>query len=370
MSIAQTWFGRSIATFREQSTDRSGGAACRLLVFGRRYSASMPIFAHQRADVLAPDREPSRGAGRAASGCRRTDAPGAVRRCVASAPGPLPRSARLVVDRRARQIQQLRLARRSAARASGRSSLCARIADATERAGQKIILQASWPILACSVLTSVRRRASRRRWRRPRQRARSSSGFHWAIWFGWTSYRSASSATCWSARQRPRATFALKAGEWLRRGRFMLSAPSGTVGPLLQRLHLSGCPKYPAPLLRTVHGRDSPAAGGSSMTATAAKPTVTWESSGVPEHSSASGRRKQSVVPCRHSPRIPRRCILVCMVFTNQVRTCPHAGVGGGSVTTTALDSRFGCRKCSRSPNSRLRQGRTGSELPSLFGQS
>ena len=69
------------------------------------------------------------------------------------------------------------------------------------------------------------------------------SSFLCVIWFGWTSNRSASAASVWSPLAAASATFALKAAEWLRRRRFLLSAPARNRTPLLQRLHLAGCPK-------------------------------------------------------------------------------------------------------------------------------
>src|SRR5437763_7930701 len=54
-----------------------------------------------------------------------------------------------------------------------------------------------------------------------------SSAFHCVIWLGWTSNRSANCTSVCSPLMAASATFALKAAEWLRRGRLILSAPSG-----------------------------------------------------------------------------------------------------------------------------------------------
>src|ERR1700682_3863562 len=53
----------------------------------------------------------------------------------------------------------------------------------------------------------------------------SSCDFHVAIWLGWTSKCSASWAMVRSPLTAARATFALKAGEWFRRGRLLMVSP-------------------------------------------------------------------------------------------------------------------------------------------------
>src|SRR5207344_2013656 len=53
----------------------------------------------------------------------------------------------------------------------------------------------------------------------------SSCDFHVAIWLGWTSKCSASWAMVRSPLTAARATFALKAGEWFRRGRLLIVSP-------------------------------------------------------------------------------------------------------------------------------------------------
>jgi len=53
----------------------------------------------------------------------------------------------------------------------------------------------------------------------------NNSLFHCVIWFGCTSNRSASCTSVWSPFTAANATFALNAAEWLRRGRFIFSAP-------------------------------------------------------------------------------------------------------------------------------------------------
>src|SRR3954465_8819627 len=46
------------------------------------------------------------------------------------------------------------------------------------------------------------------------------------IWLGWTSNCWASSASVFSPLTAARATFALKAGEWFRRGRLLIVSPA------------------------------------------------------------------------------------------------------------------------------------------------
>ena len=56
----------------------------------------------------------------------------------------------------------------------------------------------------------------------------SSCDFHCVIWFGCTSNRSASSARVASPLSAAKATFGLKAGEWLRRDLRVISASSSS----------------------------------------------------------------------------------------------------------------------------------------------
>src|SRR5208283_5554960 len=65
----------------------------------------------------------------------------AVRRSAASGPDPPPRAAAAGSTPPSATTPAIAPAAGSASRVRRRSSLCARIADATERAGQKIILQ-------------------------------------------------------------------------------------------------------------------------------------------------------------------------------------------------------------------------------------
>src|SRR6185437_16478391 len=53
----------------------------------------------------------------------------------------------------------------------------------------------------------------------------SSCDFHVVIWLGWTSKCSANWAMVRSPLTAARATFALKAGEWFRRGRLLMVSP-------------------------------------------------------------------------------------------------------------------------------------------------
>src|SRR5438094_7585453 len=89
---------------------------------------------------------------RAAFALRQTDAQDATHRYVASAPAPIPASAAAGSTPTPGTARATALDARSAAHASDRSSFCARIADATERAGQKIYKD--FPFCASAMLVA------------------------------------------------------------------------------------------------------------------------------------------------------------------------------------------------------------------------
>src|SRR5205814_5002962 len=90
---------------------------------------------------------PRAATGRAASARRQTDAPDATHRYAASTPGRRPTSAVAGSTPTSATGRVAAPGVPATVRASNRSSFCARIADATERAGQKIILQCQLPDL-------------------------------------------------------------------------------------------------------------------------------------------------------------------------------------------------------------------------------
>src|SRR5215204_371746 len=89
---------------------------------------------------------------------------------------------------------------------------------------KKPLARVSSPILACSVFTSTGGLAA---FSAPNTSAAPSRSwaFHWVIWLGGTSNCWASSAKVFSPFTAARATFALKAGEWFRRGRLLMVSP-------------------------------------------------------------------------------------------------------------------------------------------------
>src|SRR5260370_5339529 len=157
---------------------------------------------------------------------------------------------RSVVHRRARQLQQLRLAhdRQIVSTVDHRFALASPMRPSAP--DKKSFSSANCPILACSVLRS-----------RPCSRfsaavantsaARcSNSVFHLVIWFGLTSNRSASFTSVWSPFTAANATFALNAAEWLRRGPLILFSPffNGSVlAPQKQALHPTTPPNSRVP---------------------------------------------------------------------------------------------------------------------------
>src|SRR5215207_8201862 len=91
---------------------------------------------------------------------------------------------------------------------------------------KKSLARVSSPILACSVFTSTGGLADAA-FSAPNTPATPSRScaFHWVIWFGCTSNCCASSARVLSPFTAARATLALKAGEWFRRGLLLIVSP-------------------------------------------------------------------------------------------------------------------------------------------------
>src|SRR5215204_5403632 len=89
---------------------------------------------------------------------------------------------------------------------------------------KKPLARVSSPILACSVFTSTGGLAA---FSAPNTSAAPSRSwaFHWVIWLGGTSNCWASSAKVLSPFTAARATLALKAGEWFRRGLLLMVSP-------------------------------------------------------------------------------------------------------------------------------------------------
>src|SRR3954447_8722336 len=91
---------------------------------------------------------------------------------------------------------------------------------------KKSLARVSSPILACSVFTSTGGVAEAAVSAPNTSAAPSRSwAFHWVIWLGWTSKCWANSARVLSPFTAARATLALKAGEWFRRGRLLMVSP-------------------------------------------------------------------------------------------------------------------------------------------------
>src|SRR3954471_14777037 len=91
---------------------------------------------------------------------------------------------------------------------------------------KKSLVSVSSPILACSVFTSTAGAAAFGSDPNPPAAPSRSSAFQAVIWLGWTSNCWASSASVFSPLTAARATFALKAGEWFRRGRLLIVSPA------------------------------------------------------------------------------------------------------------------------------------------------
>src|ERR671910_558300 len=92
---------------------------------------------------------------------------------------------------------------------------------------KKSLTSVSSPILACRVFTSTGGVPVPALGSDPNTPAAPSSNcaFHWVIWFGWASNCCASSARVLSPLTAARATLALKAGEWFRRGLLLIASP-------------------------------------------------------------------------------------------------------------------------------------------------
>src|SRR5829696_4359217 len=91
---------------------------------------------------------------------------------------------------------------------------------------KKSLARVSSPILACRVFTSTGGLAEAVVSDPNTPAAPSRSwAFHWVIWLGCTSNCWASSARALSPFTAARATLALKAGEWFRRGLLLIVSP-------------------------------------------------------------------------------------------------------------------------------------------------
>ena len=81
------------------------------------------------------------------------------------------------------------------------------------------------------------------------QRVSITTNVHCVIWFGCTSNCCASSTIVFSPRTAARATFALKAGVWFRRGRFAMVSPVAAIMPPSGRNSTyPTCPVFPSQL--------------------------------------------------------------------------------------------------------------------------
>src|SRR5215204_6426612 len=91
---------------------------------------------------------------------------------------------------------------------------------------KKSLAKVSSPILACSVFTSTGGFAAAA-FSAPNTPAAPSRScaFHWVIWLGCTSNCCANSARVFSPLKAARATLALKAAEWFRRGLLLIASP-------------------------------------------------------------------------------------------------------------------------------------------------
>src|SRR5712691_3424887 len=98
---------------------------------------------------------------------------------------------------------------------------------------KKSFSKVSSPILACSAFTSTGGADCAVPPPAPNTSAAppSSCAFQVVIWFGWTSNCSASCAIVRSPLIAANATFALKAGEWFRRGLLLIVAPDSLAQP-------------------------------------------------------------------------------------------------------------------------------------------
>src|SRR5829696_1192396 len=92
---------------------------------------------------------------------------------------------------------------------------------------KKSLTSVNSPILACRVFTSTGGAPVPALGSGPNTPAAPSRSwaFHWVIWLGCTSNCWASSARVFSPFTAAKATLALKAGEWFRRGRLLIVSP-------------------------------------------------------------------------------------------------------------------------------------------------
>src|SRR5258708_31226638 len=116
---------------------------------------------------------------------------------------------------------------------------------------KKSFSSVSSPILACSNFTSTAGAAGvPPPGPKISEALPSSCDFHVVIWLGWTSKCSASWAMVRSPLTAARATFALKAAEWFRRGRlFMVSPVHGDYRRCQAEIPLIVLSRFPGPAL-------------------------------------------------------------------------------------------------------------------------
>src|SRR5215471_3325777 len=117
---------------------------------------------------------------------------------------------------------------------------------------KKSFSSVSSPILACSDFTSTAGVAGvPPPGPKISEALASSCDFHIVIWLGWTSKCSASWAMVRSPLTAAKATFALKAGEWFRRGRLLMVSPvHGDYRRYQAEIPLIALSKFPRPALR------------------------------------------------------------------------------------------------------------------------
>src|SRR6202163_2665270 len=122
---------------------------------------------------------------------------------------------------------------------------------------KKSFSSVSSPILACSDFTSTAGVAGvPPPGPKISEAFASSCDFHVAIWLGWTSKCSASWAMVRSPLTAARATFALKAGEWFRRGRLLMVSPvHGDYRRCRAEIPLIVLSKFPRPALNDIQRR-------------------------------------------------------------------------------------------------------------------
>src|SRR6202022_4756622 len=119
---------------------------------------------------------------------------------------------------------------------------------------KKSFSSVSSPILACSDFTSTAGVAGvPPPGPKISEALASSCDFHVVIWLGWAWKCSASWAMVRSPLTAARATFALKAGEWFRRGRLLMVSPvHGDYRRCQAEIPLIVLSKFPRPALTSV----------------------------------------------------------------------------------------------------------------------